>query len=300
MKRQIIKIDEEKCNGCGRCAESCVEGAIQMVDGKARLISEVFCDGLGACLGECPVGAITVEQKESQPYDERQTIRRLVPQGEHIVALHLEHLRSHGQKKYYEEGIETLGEMGIPVPGIETLKSAREAASVSSQKVTSQKVNTGEKQMSKEEKSSPSCDCPHATQEAMEKVRATSKSTAREGMANWPIQLHLLNPDSTVFDDADLVIAADCTAFALPDFYKRFTKNKVLIIFCPKLDQATDIYVEKLAEIFTQHQVRSITVLRMLVPCCGGTSVIVREAIKHAGQNLDVVEYIVNFDGTMS
>ena len=295
MKRQIIKIDEEKCNGCGRCADSCVEGAIQMVDGKARLISEVFCDGLGACLGECPVGAITVEQRESQPYDERQTIRKLVLQGEHVVALHLEHLRSHGQKKYYEEGIETLAEMGISVPDAETLKSAREATSASSRK-----MNTGEKQMSQEEKSSSPCGCPHATQEAMEKVRATSKSTARDGMTNWPIQLHLLNPDSTVFDDADLVIAADCTAFALPDFYKRFTKNRVLIIFCPKLDDATDVYVEKLAEIFTQHQIRSITVLRMLVPCCGGTSMIVRESLERAGQNLDIVEYVVNFDGTMS
>ena len=293
MKRQIIKIDEEKCNGCGRCADSCVEGAIQMVDGKARLISEVFCDGLGACLGECPVGAITVEQRESQPYDERQTIRKLVLQGEHVVALHLEHLRSHGQKKYYNEGIETLAEMGIPVPDTESLKPACESASA-----LSQEMITGEKQMSEGEESS-SCDCPHVTRDVVGKVHMTSKSTVREGMINWPIQLHLLNSDSTVFDDADLVIAADCTAFALPDFYKQFTKNKVLIVFCPKLDHATDAYVEKLAEIFTQHRVRSITVLRMPVPCCGGTPMIAREALKRAGQNPDIVEYIVNFNGTL-
>lgn len=285
MKRQIIKIDENKCIGCGLCASACAEGAIQMVDGKARLISEVFCDGLGVCLGECPVDAITIEQREAAPYSERETIERLLPQGVRVVTLHLEHLKNHGQMKWHDEGVAVLREKGIAIPGVtDTPDSPRTP------------TTTGETMSPPDE--SKECGCPHATQQALN--QAAAPQPAGQPLTNWPIQLQLINPNSDVFDKADLVIAADCTAFSLPDFYKRFTKNKVLVVFCPKLDRANEHYVEKLAMIFSQHDIRSITLLRMQVPCCGGTAMIVGQALRRAGKEIDVVEYTVHFDGTMS
>ncbi len=266
MKRQIIKIDEDKCNGCGQCATSCAEGAIQMVDGKARLVSEVFCDGLGACLGECPVGAITIEERDAVPYSERETMEKLLPQGMKVVRLHLEHLKNHGQQKLYEEGVAVLQEKGIE---ISTVKQAVK---------------------------------PRPTPVTLPLMVCPSSSLcgdAGEVKTNWPIQLQLINPDSAVFDDADLVIAADCTAFAYSNFYREFTVGKALIVFCPKLDHATDMYVEKLAAIFSQHSIRSITLLRMLVPCCGGTAMIVKQALVRTGKDISVSEYVVNFDGTL-
>ncbi len=266
MKRQIIKIDEDKCNGCGQCATACAEGAIQMVDGKARLVSEVFCDGLGACLGECPVGAITIEQREAVPYNERETMEKLLPQGMEVVRLHLEHLKNHGQQKLYEEGVAVLQEKGIEIPAVMKAVNPQPAPAAL-----------------------PLLACPSSS----------PCGNAGEAKTNWPIQLQLINPDSAVFDDADLVIAADCTAFAYSNFYREFTLGKTLVVFCPKLDHVTDLYVEKLATIFSRHAIRSITLLRMLVPCCGGTSMIVKQALAQSGKEIPVSEHVVDFDGTL-
>ena len=269
MKRQIIRIDENKCNGCGLCASACAEGAIQMVDGKARLVSEIFCDGLGACLGECPVDAISIELREAEPYDERKTLENLIPQGLKVVRLHLEHLKSHGQQKLYDEGLAVLKEKGIDLPDLGSVPAPTSF--------------DGPGSMSLPIHSGPSM--------------AASPYVGNAKKKNWPIQLQLVNPDSTTFDNADLVIAADCTAFSLPDFYRQYTLGKTLIVFCPKLDHATEHYVEKLAAIFSRHRIRSLTVLRMLVPCCGGTSMIVRKALELSGKDIPVEEKIIDFDG---
>lgn len=276
MKRQIIKIDEQKCNGCGLCATACAEGAIQMVDGKAHLISEVFCDGLGACLGECPVGAITVEERDAEPYNERKTLlENLLPQGMEVVRLHLEHLKSHGQDKLYNEALAVLKERGIEPP------EGTSPTPTSKSLPTLPTISIGQ---------TPAPNNPPGSMKP---------DFSLLGEKNWPIQLQLINPASTVFDGADLIIAADCTAFAMPDFYQRFTLKGKLIVFCPKLDQSTDHYIEKLAAIFSQHEIRSITVLRMTVPCCGGTSVIVQRALERSGKTIPVRQAVVAFDGTV-
>lgn len=248
-----------------------------MVDGKARLVSEIFCDGLGACLGECPVDAITIEEREAEPYDERKTLENLIPQGLEVVRLHLEHLKNHGQQKLYEEGLAALKEKGIEVPGLK-------AESTTSKKTSVPLISLPIHQLSEQTV------CPSSSQ---------PPKFPGLGEKNWPIQLHLINPASAVFDNADLVIAADCTAFAFPDFYRQYTLDKVLIIFCPKLDHSADTYIEKLAMIFSQHEIRSITVLRMLVPCCSGTSMIVRKALEMSGKNIPLEEKIVQFDGSL-
>lgn len=281
MKRQIIKIDENKCNGCGLCASACAEGAIQMVDGKARLVSDIFCDGLGACLGECPVEAISIEQREAEPYDEKKTIEKILPLGMETVRLHLEHLKNHGQQKLYTEGIAALKEKGIDISGAQSLPESLPEKPISPLPTISTPPGV---------KPSPGNRPPSSAAPMFSLL----------GEKNWPIQLHLINPASPVFDDADLLIAADCTAFSLPDFYGRYTLNKKLIVFCPKLDQSADVYVEKLAAIFLQHDIRSVTILRMVVPCCGGTSMIVRKALELSGKSIPIEEKTVQFDGTTS
>lgn len=266
MKRQIIKIDEDKCIGCGLCAEACAEGAIQMIDGKARLVSEVFCDGLGACIGECPVDAITIEQREAAPYSERETMERLIPQGMNVVRAHLEHLKSHGQTKLFNEGVAVLQEKKLSLPDLamQTVKASTPAATLPLMQTTQGGM------ASKLDSFNP------------------------DRTMNWPIQLHLINPDSAVFDNAELVIAADCTAFSLPDFQKNLTPGKVLIIFCPKLDRSNEVYVEKLAAIFAGHDIKSIEILRMIVPCCSGTTMLVKQALERSGKQIPVEEKIVN------
>lgn len=274
MKRQIIKIDENKCNGCGICATACAEGAIQMIDGKAWLVSEIFCDGLGACIGECPVGAISIEEREAVPYNERETMKRLLPQGMNVVQAHLKHLKSHGQTKLFEEGIAVLRERNFPVPDFDSVLPDAAPDTSPAHAAT----------LSMASPSQPAaCGCPS---------KLDMFNPNRQ--MNWPIQLHLVNPDSAVFDNADLVIAADCTAFSVPDFQKNYTQGKVLIIFCPKLDQATEVYIEKLTNIFANHDLRSIEILRMTVPCCGGTTMIVRQALQLSGKQIPVEEKILN------
>ncbi len=216
MKRNIICIDEEKCNGCGLCVNACHEGALQMVGGKARLVSESYCDGLGACLPECPTGAITIEEREAAGFDEA------------AVQKHLENKREKAPVHAH----------GCP--------SAR-AMSLSEKPVQAAPV-------------------------------AQSASELRQ----WPCQIKLVPVQAPFFDDAKLLIAADCTAYAYAGVHSRFMKGKVTLIGCPKLDMVD--YTEKLTEILAHNDIRSIDVLRMSVPCCGGIEYAVKQALINSGK----------------
>ncbi len=215
IKRPIIQIDQDKCDGCGACVNTCAEGAIQIVNGKARLINEVYCDGLGACLRSCPKGAITIVEKQAQPFDEEATKK------------HLELIKI---------------------------------------------------------KETPSCEC--------------LSFAKNHNVSNWPIQLKLISVNASFLKDADLLIAADCTAFSCSNFHKEILKDKKLIIACPKLDDA-EFYLEKLKEIFSLNNIKAVTVLRMTVPCCAGLTWIAKEALKKAGENISFKEKIVEIDGTI-
>ena len=209
MLRKIIKIDSQKCNGCGACAAACHEGAIAMVDGKAKLIRDDYCDGLGDCLPACPTNAISFEMRQAAAYDEAA-------------------VRSH------------LSSRPSVSPSSGDQKSSREMAAGSS------------------------------------------------ALSNWPVQIKLLPVETPYFHQADLLIAADCTAFAHGDFHDTFMKNRVTIIGCPKLD---------MAEIFRRNPISSITLTRMEVPCCGGLAQAVKAARKLSGRNIPMKTYIINIQG---
>jgi len=273
MKRKIIEINEKLCDGCGNCVPNCAEGAIQMIDGKARLISDLFCDGLGACLGECPRGAITLIEREAAPYDERLVMERIAAQGVNTIKAHLEHLKSHGEKEYHRIAVEYLREKGIEIP---------------------------EDAPAPAEKKLP-CGCPGTLAKALMPKKPAADAPKGEipsALRQWPVQLHLLNPNAPYFDDADLLVAADCVAYAAGNFHRDLLDGKILAIFCPKLDGSAEEYVAKLAEIFRNHHIRSVTVARMTVPCCGGTVAIVEEALKRSGKTIPLEVRVVNLDGT--
>lgn len=207
MIRRIITIDENKCNGCGLCADACHEGAIGIVKGKAKLLREDYCDGLGDCLPACPMNAISFEEREAPAYNEAAVL---------------------AAKKIKET-----------VPA--------EAANVPSQ------------------------------------------------LSNFPVQIKLLPPNAPYFDGADLLIAADCTAFSYGNFHREFMRNRVTMIGCPKLDAVN--YAEKLTEIFKYNNIRSVTVTRMTVPCCGGLSYAVKTAIENSGKNIPLHVVTISPDG---
>ncbi|MGM0607208.1 MAG: ATP-binding protein [Candidatus Muiribacteriota bacterium] len=271
-KRKIISINQDLCNGCGLCTDGCPEGAIQLIDGKARLVNEIFCDGLGECIGSCPVNAISVEEREAAPYDEYKTMENIVKHGQNTVKAHLKHLLYHGQVKYYNQGIEYLKKNNMNVPEIKT------------------KGNSVDK-----------CGCPSAKEQTINKNTGNKSadiySNIDSQLTSWPVQLTLVSPMGGFFESAELLIAADCTAFSYGNFHNRFMKGKVPIIFCPKLDKNYEIYVDKLTMIFKENNIKSITIIRMEVPCCGGTTAIVEEALKKSSKNIIVKEYIIGING---
>lgn len=273
MKRKVIYIDEKKCNGCGQCISGCPEGALQIIDGKARLISDILCDGLGACVKECPIGAMRVEEKDAEPYNEAKAMQNIVAGGQNVIKAHLQHLKEHGQDEYFFQALEFLKKNQIAIPSLDAAPLP--------------------------------CGCPGKMSMDLRKDPHHSKSLSpndshqQSELANWPIQLKLLNPNAPYLQNADLLIAADCTAFAYPNFHAKFLKNKVLIMLCPKLDNDLEAYINKLANIFTNQNIKSITIVHMEVPCCGGVDVIVSEALKKANKNIIIKDYTVSLNGSL-
>ncbi len=229
MIRKIIHIDEEKCNGCGSCAKACHEGAIGMVNGKAKLLRDDYCDGLGDCLPACPTGAITFVQREAAAYNE-------------------EAVKTAKRKK--NEPILPCGCAGTHVKKIQP-------------------------------KSIP--------EESYERAARPSR------LSQWPVQIKLVPVNAPYFDGANLLVAADCTSYAYGDFHNRFIKNRITLIGCPKLDNAD--YAQKLTEIIKKNNVKSVTVVRMEVPCCGGIEMAVKTALKESGKLLPWQVVVISTDG---
>ncbi|MFH0921465.1 MAG: 4Fe-4S dicluster domain-containing protein [Fibrobacterota bacterium] len=274
MKRKIINIDSDKCTGCGLCIPNCPEGAIQLIDDKARLISDLFCDGLGACLGHCPEEAITIEEREAEPYDERKVMANIVKQGKNTIRAHLKHLKAHGETGFLNAALEYLKENNIEDPMHE---------------------NKGEAMKGHHEHAG----CPGSrTIDMSDRPAAGTENGKRASqLRQWPVQLHLVSPMAPYFRESDLLLAADCTAFALGDFHKDFLKGKSLAIACPKLDDNQDVYLEKLIALIDAAKVNTITVLTMEVPCCGGLLATTKKAAETAKRKVPVKSVVVSLQG---
>lgn len=284
MVRTVIQIDEDLCNGCGNCVTGCHEGALQLIDGKARLIGDNLCDGLGACIGECPVGAIEFIEREATPYSEREVLERIVPMGENTVVAHLKHLKDHGQKDLVHEGFAILTEMGWNAAAI------RAKVLGATQPVAPGHGHGGGCPGSRVMDFTPRSDASQPT--------ASPATKPASQLRQWPVQLHLVPPTAPYLQGCDLLVAADCVPFAHASFHQDFLKGRVLLIGCPKLDN-TALYAEKLTQIFALNGVRSVTVVRMEVPCCGGITQAVKSAIAASGQVVPYAEAVISIDGKL-
>jgi len=294
MKRKIIQIDEEKCNGCGLCIPNCHEGAMQLIDGKARLISDLFCDGLGACIGHCPEGAIEIIEREAEPYDERRVMEILVPKGRNTILAHLEHLRDHNETEFLNQAIKYLKENNIDMNSAETKNQAGNLAAYSD---TATAI--------REEMPHAGCACPGsqtldfriAPQHVDAAAVPVAGQPAPSELRQWPVQLHLLNPQAGYFKNADVLLAADCAAFAMGNFHDRFLKGKSVAIACPKLDSNKESYIQKLTSMIADSRINSLTVVMMEVPCCGGLLQMAQTARTNAGRNIPIKQATVSVQG---
>lgn len=280
MLREIIKIDEEKCDGCGLCIPNCPEGALQVIDGKARLISDLFCDGLGACIGHCPRGAITVEKREAEPYDEKKVMKNIIKQGENVIKAHLLHLAEHNEIEYLNQALEVLKEENIMVD----FEQVHEESDAEEHAVG----------------------CPGARamsfgEEALEAgAGGGSSATAvkvKSALTHWPVQMHLISPRAPYFKGSDLLLCADCVAYALGDFHSTLISGKTITIACPKLDSGQDIYLEKLISLIEDAKINTLTVTTMEVPCCTGLLELARRAAEKAERKVPLKWIVISVKG---
>ncbi|HSW67302.1 MAG TPA: 4Fe-4S binding protein [Bacteroidales bacterium] len=300
MKRTIIHIDEDKCDGCGLCIPSCHEGALQIIDNKARLISDLFCDGLGACVGHCPQDAITMIEREAEPYNETKVMEEMVSKGRNTILAHIAHLRDHNQHEFMNEAVEFIRKNNIDLSPGGTLDRPSVAAGTNSLQIPA--TARAPHHMRPEPGSKMSGGCPGM---AMADFRKTEPVSPRESEGNtselrqWPVQLHLLNPNAPYFKNADVVLAADCAAFAHGNFHQKFLRGKTLAIACPKLDQNQEVYLDKLISMIETANINTLTVVIMEVPCCGGLDRIARAAVSQSSKNIPLKRAIISIQGEL-
>ena len=263
MKRKIIEINEDLCNGCGDCIVGCAEGALQLVDGKAKVVKEQYCDGFGDCVGTCPTGALKIVEREAEAFDEEATI---------------EHVRKTG-------GEEAVKRMLDAADVHEAKEKAAEAPRPKTGGCPGMQVRMAQK---KETASKPAT----TTVEGGGQV-------IKSDLEQWPIQLHLVPPNAPFFEGKELVVLSTCSPIASPDVHWRYVRGRSLVVACPKLDR-TEGYVEKLAGIMAQNNIPKVIVVRMSVPCCGGLSMITQQAHAASGRgDLVVEEVTIGLDGEL-
>ncbi len=294
MKRQIVKIDEEKCNGCGLCIPNCHEGALQIIDKKARLVSDLMCDGLGACLGHCPEGAITMEEREAQPYDEIAVMKEMTGKGKNTVIAHLQHLKEHNEPEYLKQGIDYLrnnsSEVDFDISEVIAAIHGSEQPTPAPRKSVLMNPHAGHHHGG----GCPGSKAMVFNNKETDNVSVTDQPSA---LTHWPVQMHLMHPLSGHFQQSDFVLAADCTAFTLGNFHNRFLKGKTLGIACPKLDSRKEVYIDKLQMLIDDAQINTLTVVIMEVPCCQGLLQMAQEAAKSAQRKIPVKCVVVNVRG---
>jgi Fe-S-cluster-containing hydrogenase component 2 len=273
-KRKIIKINEKKCNGCGLCIPNCPEGAIQIIDGKARLISDIFCDGLGACIGKCPQGAISTIEREAVPYDEKKTMENIVKAGENTIIAHLKHLKKHGEEKYFKQAVEYLKDKNID------FDYEAEIENVCGHIHTS---------------GCPGTKILNFTNEKTDDL--DDSGTRKSQLRQWPIQLHLVQPNAPYFQVKDVLLVADCVGYSIGDFHKDYLKNKSFTIACPKLDSNIEVYIDKLTNKIDIAKINSLTIMTMEVPCCNSLIGMAKKAAGNASRKIPIKSIVVGIKG---
>lgn len=241
VTRKIIKIDEDLCTGCGNCVVDCAEGALQVIDGKAKVINEVFCDGLGACISGCPEGALEIIEREALEFDEE------------AVEKHLESIKHQEEEQVKQIITEHAHQCGCP---------------------SAQTMVFNE---------------PEPQVELTGKVQSTIRQ--------WPVQMHLINPRAPYYQNADVLISADCVAYSYGDFHRDFLKQKSIAIACPKLDQGRESYIEKIRSLMDDAKINTLTVAIMEVPCCSGLISLAQEAAKKASRKVPIKYVVVGIKG---
>ncbi len=285
MKRDIIHIDEDLCDGCGECVPNCHEGALQIIDGKARLVSDLMCDGLGACIGHCPQGAITLENREAEAYDEIAVIKDMIPKGKNTIIAHLTHLKEHGETGFLQQGVGYLESVRSELPF--DLDEVKRQVHHSQQ----------------EEAASCNGGCPGSLPVDLaeridpDKTAVEMNAKVRSGLTQWPVQMHLINPMAGYFQGADLLFAADCVAFSKGDFHQTDLPGRKLVIACPKLDSGIESYIEKVKALIEDAKINTITVMVMEVPCCSGLLKIVKMAADSASRKVPVKVQLISIKG---
>ncbi len=258
VTRKIVRIDEDLCDGCGLCVPSCAEGAIQIVDGKARLVSEIYCDGLGACLGECPQGAITVEERPAEEFDAAAVEERLQGLGREGGAHRHEHAAETAPAANRGAGGHTFS-----CPGARTV------------------------------------DLRKPPPEGCVEPETTFEGKLKSELSQWPVKLYLVNPNAPYFQDAELLVAADCAPIAYAAFHPDFLKGKAVVIGCPKFDDL-DAFLDKLTAILKANDVKKVTVLHMEVPCCFSLVRVAQEAVARSGKRVPLEEATVGIRGDVT
>lgn len=268
-KRKIIKVDEDKCNGCGLCIPNCPEGALQIIDGKARLISDLFCDGLGACIGHCPQGAIAIEEREARQYDEKRVMENIVKQGKNTIIAHLNHLKEHNEFGYLKEAMDYLMTKGIKIRPSDLVGTQHSDGGCPGSKIVEIKRSM---------------------------VKGRDKKKNQPQLETWPVQLKLVPAFAPFLNGADILIAADCVPFAYADFHEDLLKGKILLVGCPKLDDVS-YYKEKILQIIKNNEIKSITYAHMEVPCCFGLLSVIKEAVSQSGKNVPFNDVTISIKG---
>jgi len=301
MVREMVKINEELCDGCGLCVPNCHEGALQVIDGKARLVSDLMCDGLGACLGHCPQGAISIEKREADPYNEAEVMKKMVEKGRNTVLAHLKHLQEHGETGFLNEAIEYMKQNreSLPFQPAEVIRALNaDAAQIDPH----QHAGHSHPSAHAVHGGNPG-GCPGSRTMVLERKASQGATAAAlvpeqsSELRQWPVQLHLVNPQAPYYRGADVLLAADCTAFALGNFHSHHLKGKALAIACPKLDSNIEEYVNKITSMIDYAQIDTLTVMIMQVPCCGGLLQIARSSVTAARRKVPVKLIVVSHEG---
>jgi len=266
--RKIIKIDEELCTGCGNCIVDCAEAALEIIDGKAKVVNDLFCDGLGACIQGCPTGALEIIEREAAEFNEEAVEKRL------------ESLKS-------KEEIE--------------LEQVKQIVAEHSHQCGCQTMDFDEPTLQKEVKQAEThqCGCPSSQTMVFDEPEAQTETAGKisSTLRQWPVQMHLINPNAPYYQSADVLISADCVAYSYADFHRDFLSSKSIAIACPKLDQGKEVYIEKIKSLIDGAKINTLTVAIMEVPCCSGLLGIVQEGAKRASRKVPIKYVVIGVKG---